>query len=69
MDTLVITEAASRDEVLLTPRQLAERWGVRTTSLSNMRSQGRGPRYRKFPNGRIRYPEWAVFSYEVGEGK
>lgn len=63
--SLVITERPTRDEVLMTPEQLAERWSVKPGTLANMRGKGYGPRYRKFPNGMIRYPEWAVFDYEM----
>lgn len=42
-------------EPLFTARQVAERYSFTTDSLINARSQGRGPRWIKLPNGRIRY--------------
>jgi hypothetical protein len=64
--SLVITEKPSRDEVLMTPEQVAERWSVNVATLANQRSRGVGPRYRKIGK-LIRYPEWAIFAYEIGE--
>lgn len=63
--SLVITEPGTREEVLLTPAEVAERWKITVASLTNQRSRGVGPRYRKI-GSRVRYPEWAVFAYEMG---
>ena len=51
-------------EVLLTPFELAARWGVTEKSLSNQRHLGKGPRYLKATR-RDRYPLSAIREYEA----
>ncbi|HKY46165.1 MAG TPA: hypothetical protein VJM50_23945 [Pyrinomonadaceae bacterium] len=50
----------------LTPAQLQARWenAVTTGTLSNWRSQGRGPSFVKFGRS-VRYPIQAVIDYEA----
>lgn len=64
---LLAKGSPSLDEVLLTPEQVAMRWSITTATLANMRSQGRGPQFRRIGPRAVRYPDWAVFAYEVGE--
>jgi hypothetical protein len=66
---LVITERGSRDDVLLTPAELAARWSITPAALAQMRARGKGPRYYKLFNGLIRYPDWAVFDAEINGGE
>lgn len=66
-NSLVITTKPALDEVLLTTADLAKRWGYLEASLANMRSKGTGPRFRRMANGDIRYPDWAVFEFEMGK--
>jgi len=49
----------------LTPAQLVARWNnaVTTGTLSNWRSQGRGPKFVKFGRN-VRYPLDGVIAYE-----
>lgn len=57
---------------LLTPAQLAERWSMSPQSLANMRSQGRGPAFIKFGEGksaRVRYRQSVVLAYETDPAK
>jgi hypothetical protein len=68
-NSLVITTKPALDDVLLTPKDLAKRWGYEEQSLANMRSKGKGPRFYRLFNGDIRYPDWAVFEAEVGKIK
>lgn len=51
----------------LTPSQLVTRWNgaVTTGTLSNWRSQQRGPTFVKFGRS-VRYPIAAVMEYEAG---
>jgi hypothetical protein len=51
----------------LTPAQLVTRWNEAVTigTLSNWRSQGRGPTFVKIGRS-IRYPLAAVVDYEAG---
>lgn len=56
----IITEAVRPGEVLLRPGTAAGRLELVPRTLAQQRSQGRGPRYRKLPNGRVRYPDWAI---------
>lgn len=68
MAGLVITEVRPTiGDVLLSPKKLADRWDLKAATLATMRSTGKGPRYYKMPNGVIRYPDWAVFDYELGK--
>jgi hypothetical protein len=68
MTNLVINDIRpTLADALLSPEALARRWSVKPTTLATMRSQGRGPRYYKLPNGIVRYPEWAVFDWEIGK--
>jgi hypothetical protein len=67
-NSLVITEIRpTMGDVLLSPKKVAERWEVEVSTLASMRSEGRGPRYYKMPNGMVRYPDWAIFDYELGK--
>jgi len=69
-NNLVITEVRpTMSDVLLSPKELAKRWGYEPQTLASMRSAGRGPRYYRLGNGSIRYPDWAVFDYELGQVK
>lgn len=69
-DSLVIKNVTpSSTDVLLTTKDLAKRWDYVEASVVNMRSRGTGPRYYRMANGDIRYPDWAVFEYEMGKGK
>lgn len=54
----------------LTPSQLVARWGkaVTTGTLSNWRSQGRGPSFVKFGRS-VRYPLPSVLAYEASRTK
>jgi hypothetical protein len=68
MASLVITEVRpTMGDILLSPKKLAARWDFEVSTLATMRSNGKGPRYYKMPNGAIRYPDWAVFDYELGK--
>lgn len=48
----------------LRPADLAERWGVSTGHLSNLRVRGSGPAYLKLNNGTVRYELADVEAYE-----
>jgi hypothetical protein len=51
----------------LTPAELAARWHIHPTTLSNWRMQGRGPAYVKLGagrNARVLYPTDEVEAYE-----
>ena len=68
MASLVITEVRPTiGDTLLSPKKVADRWGVKPSTLASLRSAGKGPRYYKMPNGMVRYPDWAVFDYELGK--
>jgi hypothetical protein len=68
MARLVITEVRpTMDDILLSPKKLAARWDCEVSALAGMRTHGKGPRYYKMPNGAVRYPDWAVFDYELGK--
>lgn len=47
----------------LTPRQLAERWGLSTGTLANWRYRGQGPRFIRLSN-RVLYPVDQIRSFE-----
>lgn len=49
---------------LLTPADLARRWGVAVGTLANLRSAGRGPGFVKVLS-RVRYPLDLVRQYEA----
>lgn len=49
----------------LTSNQLAERWGLNPVTLSNWRTQGRGPKFLKI-GGKILYPKELI---EAAESK
>lgn len=53
----------SYDEVYLSTKDLAGRWGMHEGSLSNMRADRRGPAYLKL-NNVVRYPLSAILEYE-----
>ena len=55
---------ALADQVLLTPRQLAERWGISTKTLANLRCAGGGPPFLKL-RGAVRYRLADVEAYEA----
>lgn len=48
-------EARKNRTVLLTPKQMADRLGVREKTLANKRSAKTGPKFVK-QGGRVRYP-------------
>ncbi|NYF99213.1 helix-turn-helix domain-containing protein [Janibacter cremeus] len=47
----------------MTPKELAERWGCSTGHLANLRTEGRGLPFLKFP-GRVLYRLADVLAYE-----
>ena len=50
------------DDVLLTPKAVAVRFGIHELTLNNWRAQNRGPRFVRI--GRlIRYPQSAIREY------
>jgi hypothetical protein len=67
IDAMLIRVPPGLDEVLLTTNELAKRWSYSPASIANMRSKGKGPRFYRLANGDIRYPDWAVFDYELGK--
>lgn len=52
---------------LLSPRELAERWGLAVGTLANLRCAGRGPAFLRLgPNGSaVRYRTSDVLAYEA----
>lgn len=62
----IIVAPPAADEVLLTSEQVSEKLKMTRASLANQRHFGRGPRYRKLPNGLVRYPDWAVAAWLIG---
>jgi hypothetical protein len=58
---------ASWEEVFLTAKDLAARWGVTRGWLSRARWKGQGPRYFQAagPRGTVRYPLSAVLAFEA----
>lgn len=42
-------------QVFLTPRELAKRWGMNPTSLSNWRSKNKGPKYVQLMGHKVLY--------------
>lgn len=53
------------DDRLLTPNEVADRYRMKPGSLANQRSNGRGPKHIRLPNGRIRYKESALLEWEL----
>lgn len=53
-----------RDDVMITSRQLAERWQTSIGRLANLRYSGRGPDYIRL-GAAIRYPLAAIQRYET----
>lgn len=51
-------------EVLLTPKQLSERWSKPESTLAQWRWRGVGPPYLKI-EGAVRYPLTGVEAYEA----
>lgn len=58
-------------EPFLTTEQLAERWGLRPSSIKSQRLRGQGPSYYSVPRlgsplgqSRVRYPLAAVLAFE-----
>ena len=51
------------DRLLLTPTEAAEKLHCTEGTLANWRSQEKGPRFTKMPNGRIYYPEEAIVEF------
>ena len=47
----------------LTTKQLAERWGLNPVTLSNWRTQGRGPSFIRI-GSKIMYPERLIIEME-----
>jgi predicted DNA-binding transcriptional regulator AlpA len=43
------------EERLLTPRQLSQRIGFAVSTLKNWRCEKKGPKWKKFGNGHVRY--------------
>ena len=60
-ETAKVDKQTPRD--LLTPTQLADRWGVTTGHLANLRHQGDGISYLKIGN-RVAYRFSDVLAYE-----
>ncbi len=60
--TVVVDDSAHRD--LLTPAQLADRWGVSTGHLANLRHQGEGIGYLKI-GSRVAYRYRDVVAFET----
>lgn len=57
---------------ILTPTQLAKRWNLAPGTLSNMRSQGKGPAYFKIGEGltsKVRYRLEDVLQFEREKAK
>lgn len=57
---------------ILTPIELAKRWGLAPGTLSNMRSKGKGPAYFKVGEGltsKVRYRLEDVIQYERDKAK
>lgn len=52
---------------MLSPKQLAKRWGVSVSFLQRLRRDGCGPRFRKMGD-LVRYPLAAVLEYETSDG-
>lgn len=50
-------------QVMLTARQLADRWGMSVGHLANLRCQGKGPAYRRFGSA-VRYALADVAAFE-----
>ena len=53
-----------REPLLLTPRELAARWGISTKTLANQRCAGGGPPFLKL-QGPVRYRLADVEAYEA----
>jgi hypothetical protein len=49
--------------VMLTSRQLADRWGMSVGHLANLRCQAKGPAFRRF-GGAVRYALADVIAFE-----
>jgi hypothetical protein len=49
---------------LLTPTQLAERWGMAAVSLATMRSRNLGPPFIRLGNNTVRYRLSDIIAYE-----
>lgn len=64
---LIITTPPTLDDVMLSTAEAAKRLGYAKQTLINMRCEGRGPRFYRRANGSIRYPDWAVFDFELGK--
>lgn len=60
--TVVVDDSSHRD--LLTPAQLADRWGVSTGHLANLRHQGEGIGYLKI-GSRVAYRYRDVVAFET----
>lgn len=61
------TETQTNGGTLLTAEQLADRWGMSPGTLSNWRSQSRGPAYVRLGGGAkgpVRYRLQDVLEYE-----
>lgn len=56
-------------DVLLSPADVASRYGYRVSSLANARHLGTGPRFVKLGNGAIRYRLRDVLEWELGSAR
>jgi len=54
----------SEQSPFLSPADLAERWGIKENSLSQMRYQRRGPIYFQPSRSIVRYPIAEIIKYE-----
>ena len=53
-------------EPLLTPRQVADRFGLTPAQLKRLRRHGRGPSYVRLDGDRVRYSPVAIACYIEG---
>lgn len=59
-------------EHLLTPEDLAERWGMTVSGLAQQRSEGRGPKFIKLGrsySSPVRYRMADIIDYEDSNGR
>lgn len=58
--------------VILTPAELAKRWGMAVGTLANWRNKGKGPEYIKVGSGnnsKVRYSLAVIEAYEAKNTK
>lgn len=60
---------AMADELFITPKELAARWGVSVARLGQLRAKRKGPAWVKIAGGGVRYRLSDVVAHErAGEG-